>query len=107
MRAHEPDGTTTGAASPNTRKPWRATWRAAGQSPLLNAGCAAARLVLGEGHLAAEMLQHLDGRARHVVEERVAQAGRHQLNVASGLREHLLTRSNHALLGHRAARVPK
>jgi hypothetical protein len=38
MRAQEPEGTTTGAASPNTRKQWRATLRAAGQSPLLNAG---------------------------------------------------------------------
>ncbi len=38
MRAQDPDGTTTGAASLNTRKQWRATLRAAGQSPLLNAG---------------------------------------------------------------------
>ena len=37
-RAHEPDGTTTGSSPPNTRSACRATVRAAGQSPLLNAG---------------------------------------------------------------------
>jgi len=43
----------------------------------------ATRLVLGKHDLAAQVLEHLDGGLRDIVEERVAKAGRHQRDPAA------------------------
>ena len=47
----------------------------------------AARLRLGKFDRAAEMFKHLDGRARDIVVERIANAGGHELHAAIGGRE--------------------
>ena len=80
MAAQEPEGTTTGSAPAKVLTVWRTTLRDAAQSPPLNAGWPQQVCPSGKRTSQPRCSSTSTVAAADVVVERVAEAGRHQLD---------------------------